>query len=324
MKKIKYIVATALFLAMFAGSTGIASAQTSSSTEALMAQVQSLLKQIKSLQDQMVVLNNQRMQLKTELQQTLQLTKSLRLGMTSDEVKLLQEMLATDSDIYPEGLTTGFFGPLTEKAVKKFQKKFGIEQAGEVGPKTRARINALLSEGLGSAGKLPPGWAKKVDSMKEIEDEDDDDDGDDDSDSGQAKITICHKGQTLRVSSSAFWGHHNHGDTMNACGTTAVSTPTTDTTAPVISNLASTTATTTAYVSWTTNENATSILWYSTVTPVSTSTATKLETSSLKTAHSYSIADLASTTTYYYLVKVVDVAGNIATSTEHSFLTIGN
>ncbi|MBI2135942.1 peptidoglycan-binding protein, partial [Candidatus Woesearchaeota archaeon] len=50
--------------------------------------------------------------------------------------------------IYPEGLTTGYYGPLTTKAVKAFQEKHGIARAGdpgygEVGPATRAKLNEL-------------------------------------------------------------------------------------------------------------------------------------------------------------------------------------
>jgi len=77
--------------------------------------------------------------------------------MSGNDVKILQEILATDRDIYPEGLTTGYFGSLTEKAVKRFQKLANLEQTGTVGPKTLSKINELLKEGAGSSGKVPPG-----------------------------------------------------------------------------------------------------------------------------------------------------------------------
>ena len=80
--------------------------------------------------------------------------------MSGEDVRTLQEMLATDPDIYPEGLVTGFFGPLTEKAVKKFQEKSGISNVGRVGPQTLSRINQLLTEGAGKSGKIPPGLLK--------------------------------------------------------------------------------------------------------------------------------------------------------------------
>lgn len=63
-----------------------------------------------------------------------------------EEVKKLQKILALDKNVYPEGLVTGYFGPLTLMAVKKFQVKYGIAKPGDdgygfVGPKTRAVLN---------------------------------------------------------------------------------------------------------------------------------------------------------------------------------------
>lgn len=73
----------------------------------------------------------------------LRLAKILRYGSTGTDVRRLQEFLAKDTSVYPEGLATGYFGKLTEDAVKRFQEKNGIEQAGVVGPKTREVLNAL-------------------------------------------------------------------------------------------------------------------------------------------------------------------------------------
>jgi peptidoglycan hydrolase-like protein with peptidoglycan-binding domain len=63
-----------------------------------------------------------------------------------DDVKKLQKILAQDKSLYPEGLITGYFGPMTLAAVKKFQVKYGIAKPGDdgyghVGPKTRAVLN---------------------------------------------------------------------------------------------------------------------------------------------------------------------------------------
>jgi len=72
----------------------------------------------------------------------------LSLGMRGESVVKLQKILATDKDMYPEGLVTGFFGRLTEKAVIRFQKKNGIlcndkTYCGYVGPKTRKQLFSL-------------------------------------------------------------------------------------------------------------------------------------------------------------------------------------
>ena len=34
---------------------------------------------------------------------------------------------------------------------------------------------------------------------------------------GKTKITICHKGKTLRVAAPAWKGHQKHGDHLGAC-----------------------------------------------------------------------------------------------------------
>lgn len=79
------------------------------------------------------------------------LSRSLSRGMSGDDVKALQEFLAQDKDVYPEGLATGYFGRLTESAVFRFQAKHGIDQVGVVGPKTRAKLNSLAAAGAVSA-----------------------------------------------------------------------------------------------------------------------------------------------------------------------------
>lgn len=77
-----------------------------------------------------------------------ELKNNLTVGSTGNEVKALQEYLATDKNIYPEGKVTGTFGPLTEAAVKRFQEKHGLKCkngsfCGYVGVATRAKILEL-------------------------------------------------------------------------------------------------------------------------------------------------------------------------------------
>lgn len=84
-----------------------------------------------------------------------ELINDLRFGASGDEVRLLQTWLAKDSTIYPEGLVTGWFGSLTERAVKKFQEKFDKEilipnglskGTGVVDKATRAKLNSLYKK----------------------------------------------------------------------------------------------------------------------------------------------------------------------------------
>ncbi|HEY4528366.1 MAG TPA: peptidoglycan-binding protein [Candidatus Paceibacterota bacterium] len=136
----KYLILLALVLPL------AASAQTASST----ADLQTLIKQ---LQAQIAELQAQVQSIKTELK----ITRALAKGATGDDVKQLQEFLKTIPDVYPEGLVTGYFGPLTEAAVKRWQEKQGIEAVGIVGPKTTAKLNELISQGAGRSGTIPPG-----------------------------------------------------------------------------------------------------------------------------------------------------------------------
>ena len=158
MKKIfSTILGLAVLLSIFSVPIFTQAISSTSTIEELIASFQ---EQINKLITQITELNNTLealRQTQSEIKGTLQLINQLRIGMTSEEVKRLQEILATDPEVYPEGLITGYFGRLTEKAVKMFQKKVCLEQVGLVGPKTLAKINELLTEGAGSSGKVPPG-----------------------------------------------------------------------------------------------------------------------------------------------------------------------
>ena len=97
----------------------------------------------------------------------------LILGAKNDEVKRLQEFLAKDRTIYPEGMITGKFGPLTKKAIQKFQEKYGIAKKGdvgygEVGPNTRAQINKLLAGAVAATPQLPPIAAPSAQLVQQI------------------------------------------------------------------------------------------------------------------------------------------------------------
>ena len=76
-------------------------------------------------------------------------THGLHLGLSGDEVAHLQTVLESQGFlVMPQGIAKGFFGGLTTKAVGAFQVKYGIAKPGDegygnVGPKTRAQLNAL-------------------------------------------------------------------------------------------------------------------------------------------------------------------------------------
>jgi len=75
-------------------------------------------------------------------------SRSLKLGDTGEDVSTLQRMLAKDPTVYPEGTISGTFTPITELAVRRFQKLYGIVSSGDasttgygaVGPRTQAKL----------------------------------------------------------------------------------------------------------------------------------------------------------------------------------------
>src|SRR6266542_3196516 len=93
----------------------------------------------------------------------------------------------------------------------------------------------------------------------------------------------------------------------------------TDTTAPVISNVAAGGITpSNATITWATNENSDSQVEYGTTTSYGQSTTLN---PALVTAHSQGLSGLTAETVYHYRVKSRDAAGNLAVSGDFTFTT---
>jgi len=85
-------------------------------------------------------------------------SSGLSLGMTSSDIKRLQQLLNSDPDtqisasgVGSVGNETEYFGSLTEKAVQKFQVKYDIAKEGDsgygyVGPKTRTKLQEVFKK----------------------------------------------------------------------------------------------------------------------------------------------------------------------------------
>lgn len=358
----------------------LAANATSTSTQQTSQQLLTTLEQqIASLKAQIQALNTQLESLKKaqgevkettqEVKGTLKLLNQLKPGMSGEEVKKLQEILATDSDVYPEGLISGYYGKLTEKAVRRLQNKFCLDQVGNVGPKTLWKINELLTEGAGSSGKVPPGLLKAPGIQKKlcvtptsatttapvisnIEETNI-------TDTGIKIIWTTNKPANSKIwygtapniettvnptqSSSALVTNHEiiltgltantiyyyviaSSDSLGGSSApegsfTTLATP--DTTAPVISNIQETDiASTTAKISWTTNESSNSKIWYGTTTPiVTTGDPTQISTS-MVTNHEMVLTGLTASSTYYYVIGSSDSSGNTGKTTEDSFITL--
>jgi len=80
--------------------------------------------------------------------------RNLNIGSSNEDVRCLQTFLRSQTDIYPEGLVTGYFGKKTKKAVIRFQERYAPEVlnplglfsgTGYVGKMTLDKINQLLT-----------------------------------------------------------------------------------------------------------------------------------------------------------------------------------
>ncbi|MDD2677799.1 MAG: peptidoglycan-binding domain-containing protein [Candidatus Paceibacterota bacterium] len=106
----------------------------------LTQQIEELKRQVAQLQLQLAMIKTNQ-----EYANCSFFSADLYYGMTSPEVKCLQQFLANlGNDIYPEKLITGYYGPLTMAAVKRYQALQGIMTTGYFGPLTRAKVNQGL------------------------------------------------------------------------------------------------------------------------------------------------------------------------------------
>ncbi len=97
---------------------------------------------------------------------------------------------------------------------------------------------------------------------------------------------------------------------------------TSDSTAPVISSVAANSSTTSAAITWTTGESASSIVEYGLTSDYGSSTS-ETDTSPRVTSHTVNVSGLVACTTYHFRVKSEDDNDNLATGSDNSFTTAG-
>src|SRR3989344_1545181 len=285
-----------------------AMAQTTSSTD-VSAMIAQLEAQIRTLQTQIEALRAARAQVASTTQQTIQLIRQLREGMSGDDVRLLQILLASDLEIYPDVLITGFFGKKTAEAVRRFQRKNGLPGIGLVGPLTLEKLMKLLNE-------------------RGLNQENDDDDEDHDGDRNERRFCVIVPPGHL-IAPGWLRKHDGQREIVRECkkdkrendnrrnGTTTPPT-TIDTTAPIIREVEVDDVTSTgAKIKWKTNEFATSRVWYGTARPPSLNNGSNI----LEREHRVNLTGLQASTTYQYVVVSKDNSGNTATSSQQSFTT---
>ena len=306
-------------------------AQTTDTTQTIAERLAELLQQIKTLQEQLLDLEAQQQSLRGEIREAVQITRQLAIGATGDDVRELQELLASDPELYPEGIITGYFGSLTARAIERLQERFGIERAGEVGPLTRQTINQLLS-------RFAHGQKNVFERISDDEDEDDVDRTA--LAPGVKGVKVCHKtgtGQhTISIGGPAVQAHLAHGDTLGRCDDEVKGDDDDedededddeDVTDLMISDVSARRITESgATITWETNEDADSTVWFATSSGfvIGTAGVQMRMSSSEVEEHQIRLSDLEAGTTYYVKVGSEDTSGNDTVSNEFSFTTLAD
>ncbi len=171
----------------------------------LQAQITQLLQQIKALQVQIAQIRTTQQTIKSSF---VALRSQMRVGSKGEGVKVLQKLLASDPAIYPQGLVTGYYGHLTEDAVKKFQENHGISPVGEVGPQTRLLLNSFLKH---ATSTIPMNFLREAEGEQS------------DATSTRRMVIVCHRagnsgiGISERIARRALFFHVRNGDSVGEC-----------------------------------------------------------------------------------------------------------
>ena len=96
-----------------------------------------------------------------------------------------------------------------------------------------------------------------------------------------------------------------------------ISTSNGDTTPPVISNILANAGTTSATVSWSTDESTTGLVRYGTTTAYELGSVGSAQ----GTSHSVNLSGLSTGQTYHYQIEAQDSSSNVSTSTDRTFVT---
>ncbi len=205
-----------------ATATPLSNSSTATSTTptiaALQAELQKLLAQVQALTAQLIQVRAQ------VASTTLAIQQQLHVGSRGPAVTMLQRFLAGNPAIYPQGLVTGYYGPLTEEAVKRFQKDNGIQDVGEVGPQTRSVLNAYLANATSTSPRAIRHLLKRL-MHHERHNERFGGASATTTGNGVPLVVMCHRAgnsgtsQTITVAGPSVFAHLRQGDRIGDCST---------------------------------------------------------------------------------------------------------
>lgn len=267
----------------------------------LMAQVQALQAQLSAIQGGGNVASP--VSIPAQSVAVLPIVSTLSQGSRGDEVSVMQALLALDTSAYPSGLVTGYFGVLSDIALRMFQKNQKLTQNGITDIKTRDALNVLLQkyplafEHVGGVKKLcaaisqgvamPTGWTRVQQGT---------------SSAVVSRCSVMPQGVSAPLSAPI----------TSIVPTTIINPGATDKNAPVISNVAITSVTANAMtVKWATDKEVQSVIdWWKKPEYVSVAVDTWSNETWTKT-HLKTLSGLEPDTIYYVRITARDKFGNM-------------
>lgn len=309
------------------GTVSSSNGSASSTTSTLANALGQLQNKIQFLDDQVARLEVARLKIL--------FTRVLKRGDSGRDVSALQEVLAEIPEIYPaetdlSTTVTGYYGALTESAIKQFQDQNDLKKTGFFDIPTREKVydaasSFVVSEDSSSTkselsliARLP----NITDTQNQLAQLS--------SDSSSTQMAIADiQNQIAQIFSRLSDAETSMGNLQNQvaqlmnsiAGAYQVDTVL----APVtlaISDIqtASTTKSSTAIV-WITNVSASGEVDYSTNSSLPTNQVMLIKDLTLVTSHRLALQNLSSGTKYYYRIISKSAPGAVATSSVQSFVT---
>jgi lysophospholipase L1-like esterase len=232
--------------------------------------------------------------LSSSLPAPLLITRTLDVGTEGNDVTALQLFLK-EKGFFTYPTTTGYFGNLTKQAVVLFQKDNGLETVGKVGPLTRAMLK------VDSLKKIVAWLTNTIQQF-----------------SATTPASVPSPSTPAPAAPTLANPPANQGTSNPPISGGVTVSPSTDTTAPVISSATSSVGVSTTTIAWVTDEASDSRINYGTSTSYG---SVVTDPSSFTTSHALSLTGLTSYVTYHFQIQSADAHGNVVISADQTFTT---
>lgn len=298
---------------------------------------------LQKIQNQEQLLTSQMLDIRSQLEiinLKIFFTRTMKRGDSGDDVTKLQELLEKIPEAYPpevdpSNLAFGYYGHLTETAVKKLQEEEGLKQTGVADQDTIKKLYELSADSVADEKKLTEFTPTDFSTVADLQNLAIIPDQISQSSSTKTIITDLQE-QISGLASTTSSTQDNVADLQNqilqlstALSNMHVPTPalapvmTPTTSSLAISNIqAAQISRTSATITWTTNNPSTSTVNYSQDSNLTASKTLTITDIAMLTNHSMTLTGLNPGTQYYYYVTSKNSVGTTATSAHFSFQTL--